>query len=183
MSGKILRILSLSALAMTLALVACLSMLPDVHATPTGAPLSAPYDKPVPPGGSISSMRYGPAVGTQPMSGRSSITPQASAYCVAHVYAWKQTSTQIGAYSYTDCTPGAYEIQQTIWFDHCTLYIGGCAIWSNVTSRNCDTGTGGIYTEAYCPPNPAYNFYISGIGSGWLMRAHLQSCSNIIGAG
>ncbi len=151
---------------------------------PQGAP-SVPYGKPVPPSGNISSVRYGPAAGTQQVSGRTSTTsqPNISPYCLAHVYAWKQTSTQIGAYSYTDCTPGAYEIEQTIWFDHCTLYIGGCAIWSNVTSRSCDTGTGGVYAEAYCPPNPAYNFYINGIGSGWLMRAHLQSCSDFIGYG
>ena len=149
-------------------------MVPDAHAsglTPPGAV-----------GGSIS---YGPAFGTQPMTGRGSTTAKANsgAFCFAELYAWKQISYQIGAYSFTDCTPGAYEIQQTIWFDHCILYINGCAIWYNIATRNCDTGTGGIYTEAYCPPNPNYNIYINGIGSGWLMRAHLKSCSNIITAG
>ncbi len=185
MRSKIVRTLSLSALALTLALVASLSMLPDAHAAVSGVPLSIQHGKPVPPGGSISSVRYGPAAGSQPMTGRSSTTSQTatSAYCIGNVYAWKQTSSQMGAYSYTDCTPGAYEIQQVIYFDHCTLYVGGCLNWTEVTSRSCDTGTGGVYTEAYCPPNPANNIYINGIGSGWLMRAHLRSCSDIVGAG
>lgn len=184
MNGKIVRVLTLSALALTLALAASLSELPVAHAATSGA-ISVPDGKPVPPEGSIGSVRYGPAAGSQQLTGHSSTTPQmaTSAYCLGNVYAWKQTSSMMGAYSYTDCTPGAYEISQVIYFDHCTVYINGCQVWTEVTSRSCDTGTGGIYTEAYCPPNPANNMYIAGIGSGWLMRAHLRSCSDIVGAG
>jgi hypothetical protein len=194
MNSKTLRTLTLSALVMTLAFVAFLSVAPDAHAAAAGAQaevhrsipvsFSIPYGKPDPSGSSIGTVRYGPSAGTQPMSGISGKTaqPDASAYCFAEVVAWKQTSIQVGAWSYTDCTPGAYQITQVLSFSHCILYINGCQEWQWITNRNCNTGTGGIYTYAYCPPNPNNNFYIN-FSQGWLIQVYLTSCADIITAG
>lgn len=65
MNCKTLRTMALSALAVMLVLVACVNMAPAAHAASAGTPFSVPLGKPIPLGGSISSVRYGPAVGTQ----------------------------------------------------------------------------------------------------------------------
>lgn len=169
MNSKIIRTLAVSVLVMTLALVGCFIVLPNVHAAPSST---------TPTNGS--SVSYGPSAGTKAASS-TQVSPQVYPDCFAYVYASKVNSTTIAYSSYTDCDEAVLETVQGIPLNQCLN--SGCTSYNEVAYNGCDTGNG-QWVKTYCPSAPGNpskaggNFVVSGLTPGYTYQALLSSCSN-----